>query len=203
MESYCAFVTYDTERFSGHPAAQLPTLQRTLHQAVETAFALSGLTSLWASAAREESGDGALVVMSHEALPRLIDTFPAQLQRILHDLDPDLRAQRAQIRIRVAIDAGLVDDVHATSAPKINVSRLVESAALREALARSHPDVTFLALLLSAEVFTHYVAGGRTRLHSAQFTPCHVRVKTFEHTGYLHVPVPSLANTEHCGRAGI
>lgn len=167
MDTYCAFVTYDIERFSDHSAAQLPFLQRILGQAIETAFALSGLTGLWASAALEDTGDGALAVMSHQALPRLIDAFPVQLQRILHDLAPDLRARRARIRLKVAVDAGLADDVHATSAPKINVSRLMESAALREALTRSHPDVTFVALLLSAEVFTHYVAGGRTKLHSA------------------------------------
>ena len=201
METYCAFFTYDAERFSGHFKAQLPFLQRTLHQAVEAACALSSLAGLWASAVREEAGDGALVAMSHQALPRLIDTFPAQLQRILRDLDPDLRARRARIRLKVAVDAGLVDDVHTASTPKINVSRLVDSAALREALTRSHPDVTFVALLLSAEVFTHYVAGGRTKLHAAQFVPCQVRVKTFEHTGYLHVPVPSLAEPEHRDRA--
>ncbi|MFI0482524.1 hypothetical protein [Actinomadura sp. 9N215] len=196
METYCAFVTYDIERFSAHSEAQYRSVQGTLEQAVETAFALSSLTGLWASATRERGGDGALAVMSHQALPQLIDAFPAQLQRILRDLDPDLRARRARIRLRVAVDAGLVDDVHTASAPKIKVSRLVDSPALRDALTRSHPDVTFVALLLSAEVFTHYVAGGRTKLHPAQFTPCQVRVKTFEHTGYLHVPVPSLAQTE-------
>ncbi|MDX6742584.1 hypothetical protein [Actinocorallia sp. A-T 12471] len=201
METYCAFFSYDMERFSGHSAVQLPSLERTLHQAVEAACALSGLTSHWVSAVREGAGDGALVVMSHRALPRLIDTFPAQLQRILHDRDPDLRAQRARIRLRVAIDSGLVDDVRTTSAPKVKVSRLVDSTALREALSRSHPDVTFVALLLSAEVFTHYVAGGWTKLHPAQFVPCQVRVRNFEHTGYLHVPVPSLADTEHHDRA--
>lgn len=200
MATYCTIISYDTEQFSGHSAALLPSLQRTLHRAVEAACALSGLTGPWASAVREEGGDGAIVVMAHQALPRLIDTVPSHLQRILHDLAPDLRARHARLRLRVAIDAGLVDDVRTASAHKINVKRLVESVALREALRRSHPDVTFVSLLLSAEVFTHYVAGGRTKLHPAQFTPCQVREKAFEHTGYLYVPVPSLAESEHHDR---
>ncbi|MFD0890918.1 hypothetical protein ACFQ08_40765, partial [Streptosporangium algeriense] len=73
----------------------------------------------------------------------------------------------------------------------VTVCRLGDSEPLRDALAGSDPDVTFVAFLLSDQVFRDYVAAGRTALRESQFTPVRAVVKQFSEPAHLRVPVPS------------
>jgi hypothetical protein len=196
MEEYRALLTVDAEKFSSHRDTELPPLHMEIRHALVAACAASGLADVWRSVRfRESTGDGILAVLPDKAIPALIDPFPLRLQEALAAVAPELRAAGLRLRLRVALHVGLVDDERAEapgiSTATIDVCRLLDSKPLREALRRSDPNVTFTAVLLSQEVFTTYVAGGRTALRESQFTPVKVAVKQFSRIAYLRVPVPS------------
>ncbi|MCG5213101.1 hypothetical protein [Streptosporangium sp. KLBMP 9127] len=196
MEKHRTLLTVDAEKFSAHRDSELPRLHMKIRHVLAAACSASGLAGTWKSVRfLESTGDGILAILPEEAIPALVDSFPLRLQDALAAVAPKLRAAGLRLRLRVALHVGLVDDERAEapgiSAATIDVCRLLDSAPLRDALRQSDPNVTFIALLLSQEVFTTYVAGGRTRLRESQFTPVQVAVKQFSRTAYLRVPVPS------------
>ena len=108
---------------------------------------------------------------------------------------PQLRAGGLSLRLRAALHVGLVDDEHPVtagiSAATNDVSRLLDCEPLRMALRDSDPDVTFAAMIVSAEAFDMFVRGGHTGLPPSRFTKVRAQVKQFDRTAYLYVPVPS------------
>ncbi|WP_424535825.1 hypothetical protein ACOZ38_38165 [Sphaerisporangium viridialbum] len=196
MEKYTALLAVDAEKFSTHRDIDLPRLHMEIRHALEAACVSSGLAEVWRDVRfLESTGDGILAVLPYEAIPALVDRFPFRLQDALAAVAPELRAKTLTLRLRVALHVGLVDDER-TEAPgistaTIDVCRLLDSEPLREALRQSDPSVTFVVLLLSEEVFTTYVAGGRTTLRESQFTPVEVTVKQFSRPAYRCIPTPS------------
>ncbi|MBW8486073.1 hypothetical protein [Actinomadura parmotrematis] len=196
METFRALLTVDAEKFSTHRDADLPGVHTEIRDAVERACRDSGLAETWRAVRfLESTGDGLLAALPHEAIPALVHPFPARLQEALADAAPRLRARGLHLRLRAALHFGLVDDERpdapGISAAVTEVCRLVEAKPLRAALADSHRDVTFVAFLVSAEVFATYVQAGRTGLHASRFTEVAVEVKQFARPAYLHVPVSS------------
>ncbi|MFI7534952.1 hypothetical protein [Streptosporangium sp. NPDC049376] len=198
MEKYGALLTVDAEKFSRHRDVDLPHLHMEIRRALSAACTACGLAETWESARfKESTGDGILAVLPGEAIPTLVDPFPARLQEALAAAAPELRARGLRLRLRAALHAGLVDDEReeapGVSAATVTVCRLCDSEPLRDAIGGSDPDVTFAAFLLSDQVFRDYVAGGRTALRESQFTEVRVRMddKQFSETAYLRVPVPS------------
>lgn len=196
MEKYSALIAVDAEKFSAHPDTALPGLHMEIRHVLQAACEASGIGEIWESVPfKESTGDGILAVLPHLTIPTLIDPFARHLQETLAGIAPRLRAQGGRLRLRVALHAGLVDDERpeapGISTATVDVSRLLNSRALREALNHSDPYVTFAAFLLSAEVFGSYVEGGRTTLRPTQCAQVEVRVKQFARPAYLYVPVPS------------
>lgn len=196
MENYRALLVVDAEKFSAHRDAELVTVHLEIRRVLAAACADSGLGEAWRNVRfMESTGDGILAALPHESIPALIDLFPRYLQDALAESARTLRANGLRLRVRVALHVGLVDDEHpqapGISSAVIEVSRLLDGDPLRDALANSDVDVTFAAFLLSAELFSTYVAGGRTRLRESQFTEVGVRVKQYARPAYLYVPVPS------------
>ncbi|WP_051712525.1 hypothetical protein [Spirillospora albida] len=198
MEEFRALLVVDAEKFSAHRDAQLPELHMRIRHALEAACTASGLGETWRAVRfMESTGDGILATLPHEYIPALIDPFPRRLQETLASSAAERRARGLRLRLRVALHFGLVDDERpdapGISTATIDVNRLLDAAPLRDALGTSDPEVTFVAFLLSAELFTTYVAGGRTGLRESQVTPVTVKVKQYERPAYLYVPVPSTA----------
>ncbi|MGH3389139.1 MAG: hypothetical protein ACRDOO_09715 [Actinomadura sp.] len=196
MENYRALLVVDAEKFSAHRDAELVAVHLEIRRVLAAACADSGLGEAWQNVRfMESTGDGILTALPHESIPALIDLFPRYLQDALAESARTLRARGLRLRLRVALHVGLVDDEHpqapGISSAVIEISRLLDSDPLRDALANSDVDVTFAAFLLSAELFSTYVAGGRTRLRESQFTEVGVRVKQYARPAYLFVPVPS------------
>ncbi|TDC82795.1 hypothetical protein [Actinomadura sp. 7K507] len=196
METFRAVLVVDAEKFSAHRDAELPEVHLEIRRVLAAACEESGLGEVWAGVRfMESTGDGVLAVLPHEAVPALIEPFPRCLQRALAASAPGLRARGLRLRLRVALHVGLVDDERpdapGISTAAIDVCRLLDSEPLRDALERSDPEVTFAAFVLSAELFTAYVAGGRSGLRESQFTEVQVRVKQFARPAYLYVPTPS------------
>ncbi|WP_433227622.1 hypothetical protein [Actinomadura formosensis] len=196
MEEFRAVLVVDAEKFSAHRDADLTDVHLEIRRVLAAACAAGGLGDTWENVRfMESTGDGVLAVLPHKAVPALIDPFPRCLQDALAESAPRLRARGLRLRLRVALHVGLVDDERpdapGISTAVIDACRLLDSRPLRDALEQSDPEVTFAALLLSSELFTAYVAGGRSGLRESQFTEVKVQVKSYDKPAYLYVPVPS------------
>jgi hypothetical protein len=195
MDEFRAVLVVDAEKFSDHRHSELRGLKERILSVLAEACARSGLAETWARTEFEDTGDGVLAVLPQEATPLLIDPFVRHVQDVLDEMAPELRAGRAHLRLRVALHCGLAND--GISAATIEASRLLESEPLRDALRHSDPDVTYAALLISDDVFRHYVTGGLVKgLRESQFTRVEARVKQYARPAYLYVPVPSSIRTE-------
>lgn len=186
----------DAERFSAHPDARLPDLHKEIRVALGAAAERAGLATEWRAARFVQStGDGMFVVLPYESTATLIDGFSSGLQDTLSDDAPRLRAAGQRLRLRMAIVVGPVDtedpEAAGVSAATVELSRLLNCDPLRAALSDSDPDVTFTALILSAETFGRFVRGGHTRLRPSQFGRVRCVVKETDLDAYLYVPVPS------------
>lgn len=188
----------DAERFSAHPDASLPRLHKEIRAALGAAADRAGLGEEWRAADLTQStGDGLFVVLPYESAAAVIDCFVPGLQETLGDIAPRLRAVGQRLRLRVSMVVGPVDteDLEAAgvSAATVELSRLLNCEPLRTALSGSDPDVTFVALIVSAETHARLVRGGHTRMRPSQFTGVRCVVKETDVDAYLYVPVPSRA----------
>ncbi|MFB4306116.1 hypothetical protein [Actinomadura sp. GTD37] len=196
MDEYRAVLVVDAEKFSAHRDVELPDVHLEIRRVLGVAATGSGLGRTWENVRfMQSTGDGILAVLPHEAVPALIDPFPRRLQEALAECAPRLRARGVRLRLRVALHVGLVDDERpdapGLSTAVIDVCRLVDSRPLRDALEHSDPEVTFAAFMVSRELFTDFVAGGRTPLRGSQFTEVEAKVKQYARPAYLYVPAPS------------
>jgi hypothetical protein len=196
IPSFRALLAVDAEGFSRHRDAALPGLHSEIRHAVQVAVELSGLLQAWQDArVLQSTGDGLFAVLPPESMARLIHPFPGYLQGALADAAPRLRAGRLQLRLRVALHIGMVDDedpvTGGISAATNDVHRLLDCEPLRAALRDSDPDVTFAAVVVSAEAFDQFVRAGYTDANPSQFTSVQASVKQYRRTAYLYVPVLS------------
>jgi hypothetical protein len=81
---------------------------------------------------------------------------------------------------------------------RVEVSRLLEADELKQLLARSNKDVTFVAAILSNRVYEDVVAAGFATKPTSVFVPTTVAQdqqvaaqQQYQGKAYLHVPVPS------------
>jgi hypothetical protein len=186
----------DAEKFSANPDAGLPDLHKEIRAVLSAAAEHAGLGAEWRAADLTQStGDGLFVVLPYESAGAVIDGLVPGLQNALSDVAPRLRAAGQRLRLRVAVVVGPVDTVDpesaGVSAATVELSRLLDCQPLRAALSGSDPDVTFVALIVSAETFGRFVRGGHTRMRASQFTRVRTVVKKTELEAYLYVPVPS------------
>jgi len=205
IPSFRALLTVDAEGYSRNPGAELPNLHISIRDVVESACKHSGLGDTWRSVrVLQSSGDGLLAILPVAALPLLIHPFADRLQSALAESAPKLRERGLSLRLRTAVHVGLVDDedpVTGGISPATNeVSRLLNCQPLRQALLDSDPDVTFAAMIVSAEVYDQFVRAGHTGLAASRFIPVRARVKQFDRTAYLYVPIQSLRALEDTTR---
>jgi hypothetical protein len=191
-----SLLVVDAEGFSRNRDVELPSLHTEIRRVVECACERSDLGGVW-KAVRflQSTGDGLLAVLPLDAMVQLIHPFTDRLQDVLAESAPRLRARGLRLRLRVALHAGLVDDEHPVTAgistATNDVSRLLDCEPLRAALRDSDPDVTFAAVIVSAEAFEMFVRGGHTGLQPSQFTLGRAKVKQFDRPAHLYIPVHS------------
>lgn len=196
VPSFHALLTVDAEGYSRHRDAELPGLHTEIRHAVEVACEQSDLRDTWRGVrVLQSTGDGLLAILPPDAAAPLISPFADRLQDALAESAPQLRAKGLSLRLRAALHVGLVDDEHPVTAgistATIDVSRLLDCEPLRAALRDSDPNVTFAAMIVSAEAFDIFVRGGQTSLEPSRFTQVRAKVKQFNRRAYLYVPVPS------------
>lgn len=196
VPSFRALLTVDAEGYSRNRDADLPTLHTEIRRAVECACERSGLRDTWRGVrVLQSAGDSLFAVLPSGVTAALIYPFADNLQNALAESAPQLRAGGLSLRLRAALHVGLVDDEHPVtagiSAATSDVSRLLDCKPLRTALRDSDPNVTFAAMIVSAEAFDMFVQGGHTGLQPSRFTKVRAQVKQFDRPAYLYVPVPS------------
>jgi len=158
-------------------------VQRRLQQLVVAMLAECGLTLDMRIVDHQWTGDGI-----NGVLPPDIDP-PALLSSLVRSLAAGLRADNARhadrIRLRMAIGVGIIERRAAGfGGPVIvDVSRLVDSAALRSAL--SGDPAADLAVAISDQVYTLIIQPGYPGIPAGQFTQANIVAKEFSGTAWI------------------
>jgi hypothetical protein len=172
-------------------------VQTGLTAVLEAAAARANLRrDLWM---RQPAGDGELAILPRdEPEPVIIDQFVRYLDEALmaHNADP---ASIRKIRLRMAVHFGsamLADNGYAGQGV-VAVSRLLDSAAIKDALAAA--PRACLAVILSRQIFDDVVRQGHVSLAVTDFTQVSVRVKEFQDEAWVRVvgvPHPAAASPD-------
>lgn len=136
---------------------------------------------------KQQAGDGELAVLPRdEPEPVIVDQYVRYLDEELtaHNANP---ASRRKIRLRMAVHFGtamLADNGYAGQGI-VAVSRLVESAPVKDALAAA-PQAC-LAVILSRQIFDDVIRQGHVSVPATDFTKVSVRVKEFQDQAWVKV----------------
>jgi hypothetical protein len=196
LPEYHAVLVVDAERYSTRPSAEQAILNAAIEPVLEEAFDRADLAAVWrARRFPAHTGDGYVVGLPSAVLPQLVHPLLYELQGALEDRDRGRLHSEPRLRLRAAIHVGPLPvggpSHDGVGAPMTVAHRLVDSTAVKRALADSHEDVTFLAAIVSSRVFEDVVDAGYSGLKAAQFEPVVATAKTFEERAYVHVPRPS------------
>ena len=177
------------------PAADQGAVGGRIPGLLRDTFQRMGYGYLWSEAKfTDHTGDGYAMGFRTKHLPVLVDRFSSTLQQELADAG---RRTGALQRMRVSISVGPLTDGagpeirDGQGAARIETHRLLDSPPVRDLLTRSNPDVTLVATIISARVYEDVVVGGYCELGEDQFVQAPVKVKSYEGSAYLHVPLPS------------
>jgi hypothetical protein len=158
----------------------------------------SGLTAVLDAAAaranlrrdlwmKQQAGDGELAILPREEPePVIVDQYVRYLDEALTAHNENL-ASRRKIRLRMAVHFGtamLADNGYAGQGV-VAVSRLVESAPVKDALAAA-PHAC-LAVILSRQIFDDVVRQGHVSVPATDFAKVSVRVKEFQDEAWVKV----------------
>jgi len=135
----------------------------------------------------QQAGDGELAVLPRdEPEPVVVDQFVRYLHEALAARNADPATGR-ELRLRMAIHFGTAmpaDNGYAGQGV-VAVSRLVESAAVKDALAAA-PHAC-LAVILSRQVFDDVVRQGHVSVPATDFAKVSVEVKEFRDEAWIRV----------------
>ncbi|MFI9006390.1 hypothetical protein ACIGNX_04030 [Actinosynnema sp. NPDC053489] len=177
-------VVVDVSAFGRRSRAPQEEIRRGVYAALEAAFDDSGLD--WSGADHEDRGDGVLVLVPAEVpKSRVVGGLPHALLGELRRYNAT-RNEDARIRLRMAVTAGEVRyDEHGVVGDEVTLAfRLLDSAPLRDALARS---TAVLALIVS-DRFHADVVRPDPALDPGSFRQVRVDVKEVRGRAWLHVP---------------
>lgn len=176
----------DVQKYSARSTRLQLGLQSDLRNLLDEAADNVGLNrELWD---RQPGGDGEVAVLPHRTdLVTMVRRFVLELDALLTDHNED-HGPEARMRLRLAmhIDPVSPGEFGAAGPALVVLSRLLDSAPVREALVRQ-PEAG-LALIISEPVYTKTVLSELGGLRPAQFSPVQVEVKDFRQTAYVFVP---------------
>ena len=175
----------DVEQYSRLDTRTQSVVQSELVRMLDEAAASAGLDR--ATWTRQPQGD-----LEFAVLPELTPE-DAVLGPFVHHLavrlgDRNARPGTQRIRLRLAVDTGVVSDAalgHAGPAP-VAVARYLNAPQLRAVLATL--TSAHLAVIVSDRLYQDVVRSGRRDLDPAQYVRVHVKVKEFGGYGWIRVP---------------
>ncbi|WP_035304642.1 hypothetical protein [Actinokineospora inagensis] len=190
LPPYRAVLAVDAERYGSNTDPGQRRLAEAIPEVIRVAFAKSGLAGAWEERLyAQDTGDGLGLCLDPRHLPALVARLFGVLQEVLTARDVWMReADRAlRLRLRAALHVGPVLQPGGGRA-LVTAHRLLDAAPLRDALKRSDPDRTFLAVILSNRVHDDVIAAGYATLPT---TPVDVHIKEYEAAAHLHIPHPT------------
>lgn len=198
LPPYRAVLAVDVKNFSGFPAAQHRELTQRIPLLLKHAFTQANYAPVWEDRRFEESeGDGYVAGFRPEVLPILVGPVVDALQEVLEIQNqmrlgggPSLR-MRLSIAVSPVHDSGDGQPGDGSGAAMVETHRLLDCEPVRQLLEASDPEVTFVAVVLSARVFDDVIAGGYSTKALSEFISVPASVKTYQRTAFLHVPRPS------------
>lgn len=162
------------------------SIQRHLLELLDTAAAAAGLCRL--SWSKQPGGDAELAVLpAGESEVLVVDRFVRELDAALHRHNRD-RLRTARLQVRMVVHFGRLlpgPNGYAGPAP-VEVSRLLNSRQLRQALAES--KTRDLVVLLSNQVYTDTVEPLHTTWRPDEFRRVRIHEKEFEADAWLWTP---------------
>ncbi|MFF1519734.1 hypothetical protein [Streptomyces sp. NPDC058305] len=141
----------------------------------------------------KDGGDGAILLFPPAVLARIIDPLLGRLSQALVRYDQQRLASSPLVRLRVSVHAGPVTGPELRGGNAlVEVSRLLDSQALRQALTAAADTGSFLAAALSETAYQRCVHGGYTlQLASQHFLQTTAQVSNkpdYQALCHLHVP---------------
>ncbi|OXM49664.1 hypothetical protein [Amycolatopsis alba] len=200
LPPYRAVLVVDTKEFGGNTDPGQELLAAAVPDVMALAFERAGLGKLWQEALfPHNTGDGFGIGFDTVHLPAVVARLFDSLQEVLAERDARLRAvdRRLRLRMRASLNVGPVREpdpggqTAVVGRTVIATHRLLDADVVRDLLARSDPEQTFLAVALSHRVFEDVVASGYAALPASRVVQTAVRVKEFESLVHLYVPNPS------------
>lgn len=189
-----ALLVVDMKGYSRIPEARMAPARFDLDSILDTAFEQSGLeTPQQVDGEFDDTGDGAIFVLAARDTTRLIDPLLGNLNAALCRYDKKSRLHSApQIRLRASVHVGPVSLPDRRNRAVVDACRLVDSAAVREALDAAEAHGAYLAAAVSEIAFRRTVREGRTLdLDERHFLPAEARVNgkpEFEEPCRLLIP---------------
>jgi hypothetical protein len=158
-------------------------VQRRLRRLVVAMLAECGLTLDAQVVDHQWTGDGINAVLPSDIDPPSV--LSVLVRALAADLGEDNARHSDRIRLRMALGLGLIERRAAGfGGPMIvDISRLVDSAALRSALS-GEPGAD-LALALSDQVYTLIIQPGYPGIPVGQFSPANVMAKEFSGPAWI------------------
>lgn len=200
LPPYRAVLVVDTKEFGGNTDGGQELLATAIADVLALAFDRSGLGHVLRDALfPHNTGDGYGIGFDTRHLPAVVTRLFDTLQDVLAERDTRLRARdrRLRLRMRASLHVGPVrepdPDVGAAvvGSTVINTHRLLDAPPVRDVLAQSDPDQTFLSVALSQRVFDDVLTSGYASLPPSRVVRRPVQVKEFTGVVYLYVPNPS------------
>ncbi|MFD9963967.1 hypothetical protein [Amycolatopsis sp. NPDC058986] len=199
LPPYHAVLSVDVKNFSGVTPADHYALTELIPTILERAFERADHAAVWADRRFPAGrGDGFVVGFRPESLPILVGPFLDALQDELayhHRMRLGRTGEPTRLRVSVAVgpltDSGNARLGDGSGAAMIETHRLLDCEPVRQLLASSDPEVTFVAAVLSARVYEDVVLSGYAAKAPGEFVRVPVSVKSYMGDAYLHVPKPS------------
>lgn len=166
-----ALLAFDMEKYSQIPEAKMESTRSDVDDIVANVLADCGLPDPQElTHAYKDGGDGAILLFPPDALARIIDPLLGRLSAALGRYDQQRLASSPLVRLRIAVHAGPVTGPELRSGNAlVDVRRLLDSQAVRQALKSAADTGGFLAGVLSETAYQRCVHGGYT----PQLTPQH------------------------------
>lgn len=197
-------LAFDMEKYSKIPEARMESTRSDVDDIVAGVLADCGLPDPQGLPhSYKDGGDGAILLFPPEVLARIIDPLLGRLSAALARYDQQRLASSPLVRLRVAVHAGPVTGPELRSGNAlVDVSRLLDSQAVRQALQSAAAMGGFLACVLSETAYQRCVHGGYTPelapLHFAQATARVSDKPGYQALCHLHVPgMPGAAITPY------
>jgi hypothetical protein len=198
LPPYRSLLVVDMKDYSGTTSRQQAQLNGMIPEILQSAFVRCGLGAIWDEATfPSHSGDGYAIGLPTSRLPFLLNPYLDALQNELSDRSRLLAAAGFEpIRMRVSVAVGPVTDSgrntvsDGAGAARIELHRLLDSEPVRDLLKRCG-DSTLVAAIVSARAFEDAVASGYSDEDPALYVEAPVKVKRYQGSAYLRVPLPS------------